>query len=411
MTKKIISPAKGLTDAFIKHLKPQSKRYEVTDKACSGLCVRVGATGKKSFVWYYCDHETNKRKMMTFGRYGTGDDQLTLSAARQALEAAKIKLEAGELHAVKINIPVTVSDLCEIFYNDRILPHRRAPLAVLQVIEHDIVPVMGNKPIKTLSTVAVVNCVQVVVKRGASSHAGKVTAILKQLFKFAEGRGYIDRSPAYALDKKDLGVITNQRERWLEAHELKPVWDAISNQPKLSLPVKNGLKVLLLTGTRTGELIKAKWENIDLEKRQWFIPKEDTKTLQAWTVPLTNEVINLILELQGLDPVYVFCGVNGMMSDKVMGRAMRRLFEIGTLDIERATPHDFRRTIRTHLELLNTPPHVAEKCLNHSLGAINATYNKNSYLNERREALERWNEFVSLQINPQSNVTHIRQAG
>lgn len=80
------------------------------------------------------------------------------------------------------------------------------------------------------------------------------------------------------------------------------------------------------TGTRTGELIKAKWEHIDLEKREWFIPKENTKTLEAWTIPLTNEVINLISELQGLDPVYVFAGKNGMMTDKVLGRAMRRFF-------------------------------------------------------------------------------------
>ncbi|MBT7435373.1 MAG: tyrosine-type recombinase/integrase [Gammaproteobacteria bacterium] len=410
MADKIIAPPKGLTDAFIKHLKPQGKQYEVPDKACAGLCIRVGNSGKKSFTWYYQEPETNKRRMMTFGRYGDGDDQLTLSAARKALDTAKLKLSAGELHSVKINTPKTVSELCDVFYTDRIIPHRRSPEAVKQVIEHDIKPVIGNKNISTLSTVAVVNCVQVVVKRGAVTHAGKVTAILKQLFKFAEGRGYIERSPAYALDKKDLGVVTSKRERWLEANEIKPVWDAISNAPKMSLPVKNGLKVLLLTGVRTGELLKAEWQYIDLSKKEWFIPKENTKTNTEWTVPLTNEVINLISQLQGIDPDYVFCGKNGMLSDKVTGRAMSRLFESGALTIEKVTPHDFRRTVRTHLEKLNVAPHIAEKCLNHSLGAINAAYNKNSYLDERREALERWSEFVNLHINPQSNVTYIRQA-
>ncbi len=371
----------------------------------------MGASGKKSFTWYYREPETNKRRMLTFGRYGDGDDQLTLSAARKALETAKIKLDAGELHILKTIIPKTVSELCEVFYKDRILPHRRSPEAVKQVIDHDIIPTIGNKNITTLSTVAVVGCVQAVVNRGAVNHAGKVTAILKQLFKFAEGRGYIDRSPAYAIDKKDLGVVTNVRERWLDTNEFKPVWDAINNAPKMSLPVKNGLKVLMLTGVRTGELLKAKWVNIDLDKKEWFIPKMDTKTLREWTVPLTSEVITLIKELQGLDPDYVFCGKNGMLSDKVTGRAMARLFESGALGIEKVRPHDFRRTVRTHLEKLNIPIHIAEKCLNHSLGAINATYNKNSYLDERREALERWNEFVMLQVNPQANVTHIRQVG
>ncbi len=410
MAIKIIPPAKGLTDAFIKHLKPQDKQYEVPDKACPGLRIRVGASGKKSFTWYYREPETNIRKMLTFGRYGAGDSQLTLSKARQALESAKIKHDAGDLNTIS-DTPKTVSDLCDVFYEKRILPHLRRPDAVKQVIDHDIKPIIGNKDIKTITTVALTKCIDVVVERGAVSHAGKVTAILKQLFKFAEGKGYIDRSPAYSLDKKDLGIVLTQRERWLETDELAIIWGAISNVPKLSLPVKNGLKVLMLTGVRSGELIKAKWEHIDLKKHEWFIPKENTKTNTAWTVPLTTEVINLFSELQSLDPIYVFCGKNGMMTDKVMGRAMRRLFESGALTIEKVRPHDFRRTIRTHLEKLNIAPHIAEKCLNHSLGRLNCVYNKNTYIDERREALARWNEFVMLQVNPQENVIELQRVG
>jgi len=410
MASKIISPPKGLTDGFIKHLKPQADRYEVADKSCNGLRIRVGATGKKTFVWLYSDPDTKKLKRLTLGRYGGGDDQLTLSAARKALETAKTKHDAGDLNTDS-NTPKTVSNLCDVFYEKRILPHLRRPDSVLQIIDHDIKPTIGTKDIKTISTVALTKCIDIVVERGATSHAGKVTAILKQLFKFAEGKGYIDRSPAYSLDKKDLGIALVKRERWLKAHEIKPVWEVISNQPKLSLPVKNGLKILLLTGVRTGELIKARWEHINFEKKEWFIPKENTKTLQEWTVPLTPKAMSLIAELQGLDPDYIFCGLNGMISDKAMGRAMRRFFEIGALDIEPVRPHDFRRTVRTHLEKLNVAPHIAEKCLNHSLGAINATYNKNTYLNERREALERWEQFFMLQVNPQENVINFIKAG
>ncbi|MEO1885064.1 MAG: tyrosine-type recombinase/integrase, partial [Methylococcales bacterium] len=411
MANKIITPVKGLTAGFIRHLKPQASRYEIADNACTGLRVRIGTTGKKTFVWLYSNPDDKKLKRLTLGRYGDGDDQLSLSAARKALETAKIKLDAGDLNSTASNTPKTVSELCDVFYEKRILPHLRRPDAVQQVIDHDIKPVIGNKNISTISTTALTKCVDVVVERGAVAHAGKVTAYLKQIFKFAEAKGYIDRSPAYSLDKKDLGVVLVKRERWLDASEFKLVWDAITNAPKMSLPVKNGLKTLMLTGVRSGELIKAKWININLDKKEWFIPKEDTKTLEAWTVPLTNEVINLISELQGLDPVYVFAGKNGMMTDKVLGRAMRRLFECKALTIEQVRPHDFRRTIRTHLEKLNIAPHIAEKCLNHSLGAINATYNKNTYLSERREALERWEQYLMLQVKPQKNVIELQRVG
>jgi len=64
--------------------------------------------------------------------------------------------------------------------------------------------------------------------------------------------------------------------------------------------------------------------------------------MTVWTAPLTNEIINLISELQGIDPNYVFCGINVMLSDKVTGCAMSWPFESGALTV---TPHDFRRTI------------------------------------------------------------------
>lgn len=126
MATKIIAPSKGLTDVFIRHLLPQDKRYEVPDNACVGLRIRVGATGKKTFVWLYSDPDTKKIKRLTLGRYGDGDDQLTLSKAREALKTAKTKHDAGELNTVS-DIPKTVSELCDVFYNKRILPHLRAP--------------------------------------------------------------------------------------------------------------------------------------------------------------------------------------------------------------------------------------------------------------------------------------------
>jgi integrase len=62
---------------------------------------------------------------------------------------------------------------------------------------------------------------------------------------------------------------------------------------------------------------------------------------------------------------------------------------------EQPTPHDLRRTCRTHLGKLGVPPHIAERCLNHALGKIAATYDVHDYLPERRAALETWAKHVS----------------
>ena len=408
MAKQILQPISVLIDSFLKHIKPQPDRFEVADPKTPGLRVRVNPTGKINFVWYYRDN--GKNKVLTMGQYGGLDGQLTLKKAREALENAKKRHEAGEL-STNAGIPQTVSEVAEVFYRDRILPHRRRPDAVRQILDHDILPTIGNRKLSTLTTVTVSNCVQVVVKRGALSHAGKVTALLKQLFKFAEGRGYIDRSPAYALDKKDLGVVEKVRERWLKAEEIKPVWDAIEAAPRMSLPVRNALKVLMLTGARTGELMHAEWKHINFETSEWFIPKENTKTQSEWIVPLTPAVIDLLKDLEEIHEKYVFAGIDGQLNDKALGRAMRRLFEMDLLQIDRCTPHDFRRTVRTHLETLNIEPHICEKVLNHSLGRINAVYNKNNYLSQRREALEKWTDFVDLLVNERENVVILSGMG
>ena len=122
----------------------------------------------------------------------------------------------------------------------------------------------------------------------------------------------------------------------------------------------------------------------------------------------------------------------GRIDEKAPGHAFRRLFEVNIKDhktgekvpllsIPSCSPHDFRRTLRTHLDDLkmvdpesesriSVPPHVAEKCLNHSLGRIEKTYNKNTLLKQRRAALDSWSEYVGLVVHDRENVSVIGAA-
>ena len=61
---------------------------------------------------------------------------------------------------------------------------------------------------------------------------------------------------------------------------------------------------------------------------------------------------------------------------------------------ERFSPHDFRRTARTHLEALGIAPHVAERCLNHKLRGVVGIYNRHDYFEERKEALQKWADLL-----------------
>ena len=405
-TPKHIKTAKQLDD-----LKGQKTRYEVADEGCPGLRIRVQPTGTRTYIWRV--NHNNKQRIINIGRY----PDVSLADARKKLGKLKDQHSGGDLFNDLKENPKTVNELADIFYRDRIVPHRKRPEIVRYVLDKDILPVIGKKKPNAVTTIAASKVVSIVVNRGATGHAGKVLSTMKQMFKFAESRGFIDHSPAYSLEPKGLGITTNMRDRSLDAEEIRAFWSALDKTPRMSAPVRTGLRVLLLSGVRSGELIKAQWSDVDLDQGEWFIPEENSKT-RAWTVPLSSHLLTLFKQLRDYagDSKYVVPGKDGSITDKVFVRAMTRLFEIKDkegkhiLTIPKATPHDLRRTMRSHMDDLKIEPHIAEKCLNHSLGRIAETYNTNPMLEQRREALEKWGDYVDLLVNARENVTPLVRA-
>ncbi len=411
------------TPKQLDNLKPQPKAYEAADSGCPGLRVRIEPTGRKTFRWYY--QEAGKRRVKTFGKYG----EVTLAQARRDLEKTKENRKDGASITPDASTPKTVEELAERFYKERIATKRKRPEAVQQIIDHDINPTLGKKKLRVVTAPMVGRIVDKAVERGAAVHAGKIMSILKQMFAWAESKGFIERSPATVLKKDNHGVEINMRSRALDTdeqgnalpvlNEIKTLWTVLDTAPRLSPQIRCGIKILLLTGVRSGELRLAQWKEVDLDKATWTVPVENQKlnpkqiqSAKPFIVPLTPMAVELLKELQTYSDDWVMPGAKEKtpITDKAMGRATRRLFDLTgddgepLLNIPRFTPHDLRRTLRTHLSRLGVQPFVAEKCLNHSLGRIEQTYDKHTYIDERREALEKWANAVDLAVNERDNM-------
>ena len=194
----------------------------------------------------------------------------------------------------------------------------------------------------------------------------------------------------------------------LTAEEIRQLWEVLDAHPRLSMQVRIGLQLLILLGIRSGELRQAKWSDLDQGlltipvDNQKVNPKQ-RKNAKPFVVPVDDFALELFEQLRGLDAVWIFPGSAGCISERVFSKATRRLLA-KHLDIEPFVPHDLRRTMRTNLSRLKVPPHVAELCLNHSLGTIIDTYDQHSYLDERREALEKWSQHVQVVIGKHENV-------
>ena len=421
--------APPLTAKAIEAARAGERNLELFDSAAPGLCIRVTPTGGKVFRWYV----RSIGRAITIGRWSKVEKpgHVTLGEARRWLERLKEahtvgrldevvrELEAlrprpGKAPAVPAGV-LTVREVAKDFlaYLER---ERRRPEQARRTFDADILPAIGDRPVGAVAPLECRRIVEAVVARGAPVQAGHVLALLKQFFTFAVDRDDAPSNPAERFrNARALGVEKNVSQRYLSPDEIAAFWRALDSYKGMTPTVRGALKLLLLLGVRSGELLQATWEEVDLEAATWTVPvahqkltRQREKTARPWTVPLSPSSVAIFRDLEalanGLRSNYVLASFHataegGALTEKSLNHAMRRLFTgpKPTLKFEgeRPTPHDLRRTMRTHLgDKLGVPWHIAERCLNHSLGGMTAVYDVADYLEERRAALEKWATYV-----------------
>jgi integrase len=205
-----------------------------------------------------------------------------------------------------------------------------------------------------------------------------------------------------------IGVRPKRQRIKLSEDELRAV---LAGLDRLGLKNALAVRILLATCVRKGELLRARWEHIDLEAGLWRVPDENSKSKRGFTIPLPSTVARWFGELEA-----IACGSEWVLPGQRLTEPMCRSTLNVALDrlgceVRRFTPHDLRSSARSHLAALGVDIVVAERCLNHSLGGLVAVYDRHDYLEERRRALEVWASFLESceQARPW-NVTALRAA-
>ena len=219
--------------------------------------------------------------------------------------------------------------------------------------------------------------------------ANRVLTVIKKLFGWAVARDLIVLSPAAGVEAPGKETA---RDRVLTDTELKAVWEVCQ---ALGYPFGPLFRLLILTGQRRGEVVRMAWP--DIENGTWTLPREITKSDRLHVVPLSGlaiETIEAVPKIEGCD--LLFPSRRG--TDRPLSGFSRAKRQLDTLSgVERWRLHDLRRTVASGLARFQTPPHVIEAVLNHRSGTISgvaAVYNRYSYLDEKRQALEAWARHV-----------------
>jgi hypothetical protein len=177
-----------LTDAKIKGLKADAKRYIEWDDGLSGLGVRVSPTGKRSFIFMYRYQGTSR--MMTLGTY----PRLTLADARYKASQAKEKvckeIDPG-LEQTKKRIAegeaYTIKNLVDEYLEKHARQKKKSWREDERILEKDIVPSWGRKKAKSITRREVVVLLDEIKERaeakgGTGIQANRTLALIRKMF-------------------------------------------------------------------------------------------------------------------------------------------------------------------------------------------------------------------------------------
>lgn len=389
-----------LTDTKIKSLKPKDKVYKVADR--DGLYVSVSVTGTITFRYDY--RINGRRETLTIGKYGV--DGINLAEARERLMIARKQVSEGVSPARqkraernKIRNADRFCIFAEKYLADVKLADSTKALRIA-TYERDIKDTFGNRLMVEITTDEIRHHCEKIKERGAPSTAIFVRDLIANIYRYAIQRGHKFSNPADEIANSSIAVF-KKRERTLTPREIHLFFNALE-ETQSDFGLKKAVKFILLTLVRKGELINAKWDEIDFKNKVWTIPAERMKAKRAHNVYLSEQSIDLIVAFQiySEGSPYLLPGrinrqkpIANSSLNRVIANCIQYINRNEQL-IDDFTVHDLRRTGSTLLHEMGFNSDWIEKSLAHEQQGVRAVYNKAEYAEQRKEMLQVWADKV-----------------
>ncbi len=363
------------------------------------MYLEVTAAGGK--YWRMKYRYGGKEKRLALGVYPT----VSLAQARQARDDARRLLSGGDdpgqrKRDIKLNKAVSDANTFEKVARQW-WEHWRGPKSprhadyVLRRLEADVFPVLGASPAMSITAPQLLAMAKRIESRGAVDIAKRALQTCAQILRVASANGWIERNPAPDIRPSDAlkPRVTGNHAR-LDAKQLPDLLRKIEAYQGNST-TRLALKLMALTFVRTGELIGARWEEIDLEAAEWRIPKERMKMRTPHIVPLATQAVELLRVLHTISGhnTLLFPGERdhekSMSNNTILG-ALKRMGYAGQM-----TGHGFRGMASTWLHEMDfNHQHIELQLAHQPRDAVSAAYNHALYLKQRRVMMQAWSDYL-----------------
>ena len=346
-----------LMDKLVRSLEPPSSGNRITyDTEVKGFGVRITAAGAIAFILNYRRKADGLERRYTIGAW----PDWSVAAAREEAKRLKREIDLGDdpvgAHREQREAP-TVNDLCDRFEKEH-LPRKRPSTArdYRGILNGHVRPALGKRKVVSLSHADADALHRSVTTSAGPYRANRVLAVSSKMGSLAVKWGWRPDNPFRGVERNDEA----KRKRYLSAAELKRLSEVLAEHDDRD--AADIFRFLLLTGARRGEVLAARWRDIDLEKGTWSKPGATTKQRTEHIVPLSAPARQLLTaRKQSSD--YVFPGRLGGHRIEVKSN-WRRICKAAKITGLRI--HDLRHSYAAQLASAGVGLHVIGGLLGHT---------------------------------------------
>jgi integrase len=353
---------RNLTELYVSALKPVSAAYVVWDARQRGLALAVQITGTKTWKTIYS--HGGRPRWYTIGR----TDAIGLADARQMAAEIMLRVAKGEDPQASRTADRgsgTFAELATRYVEEYAKRKNKSWRQADALVRRHLLPRWSKLEAGSICR----SDVKALIARiAAPVVANQVLASASAIFSWAidEEAGGVKVNPCRGIERHE----TRSRERVLSDSEIPTIW------PELS----PALKLILLTGQRPGEISHMRREHI--EDGWWTLPGEPVPELN-WPGTKNKQSHRIWLPAPAL--ALVERHLDGSRRTR-MDEAMRAICT--KIGIDKATPHDLRRTFSSKVTALGFGRDAMNRVTNHKEGGIADVYDRHRYADENKKIME-----------------------
>lgn len=260
-------------------------------------------------------------------------------------------------------------------------------------------PTLGRVPIHLLTTEAIYEALKPIWLEKTET-ATRVRQRIEVVWDWAKARGYCSGENPARL-KGGLGELLpkSQKVKRVKHHAALP-FQQIHEFIK-ALRTHHGVgplafEFMVLTATRTGEVVRAKWDEIDLATKVWTIPGERMKAGKEHRVPLSTRAVEILKVMKkGQINDYVFSSHSKNTSTHISTGVFLAIIK-KMKPYAQYTPHGFRSCFRDWAaETTSFANETLELALAHVISnQSEASYRRQDQLPKRALLMQRWSDFI-----------------